>query len=89
MKSPCFLYFEDSKSNKIKVAYAPGYYFGDEFDDIVIRFEISNCNVSMSIVREETTPEWMIDDEYDEYVYNIEDELNTLGINDALSIFFI
>ena len=74
-KSLNFLYFEDYKNNsKSKVAYAPGYYWKEELDDIVIKCEIINNHVELSVVPEK----WITSKE----ISIINNELKN-GIGDA------
>lgn len=89
MKKVKFLYFEDDKGNKTNVAFAPGYYWDPEhLDDIVVKCEIVNDKVILSIVFDPNdVPPWTTKKEYLKEINSISKDLNKNSNWDAWEFF--
>lgn len=74
MKKVNFLHFADIDGNKTNVAYAPGYYWSEHLEDLVVKCEITNGKMILSVV----PFQWMTGQE----IKDINFELKK-GINDS------
>ena len=79
MKKNNFLYFEDENGTKTNVAYAPGYYWSENLDDVVVRCEIVNGKLILTGVLEK----WYTPED----VKNINKDLKKFGVGDSWEFF--